>query len=134
MRFSKWDCTDVLRGAMSIFGGHGVMEDFSALPRLFRDAAINELWECPRNVLLTQIHRDLQRAVEWYRPAEFVQNILSGADAKVIQIFAEEIVALVAHPSLLQTDVKTREICEGWDSLCHRLFHAYQDVAHAEVI
>ena len=52
----------------------------------------------------------------------------------ILGIFAEEIVALVAHPSLLQTDVKTREICEGWDSLCHRLFHAYQDVAHAEVI
>jgi alkylation response protein AidB-like acyl-CoA dehydrogenase len=38
---ATWDCTDVLRGAMSIFGGHGVMEDFSARPRLFRDAAIN---------------------------------------------------------------------------------------------
>ena len=133
---ATWDCTDVLRGAgaMSIFGGHGVMEDFSALLRLFSDAAINELWEGPRNVLLTQIHRDLQRAKEWYRPAEFVQNILSGADAKVIQMFAEEIEALVAHPSLLEPDAETRNICERWDSLCHRLFHAYQDAAHAEVI
>jgi hypothetical protein len=84
--------------------------------------------------LLTQIHRDLQRAKEWYRPAEFVQNILSGSDAKVIQMLAEEIEVLVAHPSLLEPNAETHKICERWDSLCHRLFHAYQDVAHAEVI
>jgi hypothetical protein len=36
------------------------------LPRLFRDAAVNELWEGPRNVLLTQIHRDCRRAAELY--------------------------------------------------------------------
>jgi alkylation response protein AidB-like acyl-CoA dehydrogenase len=54
---ASWDCTDAIRGAMSVFGGHGVMEDFSVLPRLYRDAAVNELWEGPRNVLLTQMHR-----------------------------------------------------------------------------
>ena len=32
---------------ISIFGGHGVIEDFSALPRIFRDAMVNELWEGP---------------------------------------------------------------------------------------
>ncbi len=25
---ASWDCTDVIRLAMSLFGGHGVMEDF----------------------------------------------------------------------------------------------------------
>lgn len=50
------DAVDQLRMAMSIFGGHGVMEDFSSLPRLYRDAAVNELWEGPHNVLLSQIH------------------------------------------------------------------------------
>lgn len=53
-----------------------------------------------------------------------LQNILSGGDAKVIQMFAEEIEGLVAHPSLLEPDAETRKICERWDSLCHRLFHA----------
>ncbi len=61
---ASWDSTDVIREAMSIFGGHGVMEDFSSLPRIYRDSAVNELWEGPRNVLLTQIHRDLQRVAE----------------------------------------------------------------------
>ncbi|MDD5168292.1 MAG: acyl-CoA dehydrogenase family protein, partial [Syntrophales bacterium] len=40
---ASWYSTDVIREAMSIFGGHGVMEDFSSLPRLYRDSAINEL-------------------------------------------------------------------------------------------
>jgi hypothetical protein len=42
---ASWDCTDVIRQAMSVFGGHGIMEDFSSLPRRFRDSAINELWK-----------------------------------------------------------------------------------------
>ena len=75
-----WDAVDQLRMAMSIFGGHGVMEDFSSLPRLYRDAAVNELWEGPRNVLLSQIHRDLQQVQAVIRPAEFVGNLLAGAD------------------------------------------------------
>ena len=53
------ESTDVIRQAMSILGGNGVIEDFSCLPRLYRDSAVNELWEGPRNVLLAQIHRDL---------------------------------------------------------------------------
>ena len=65
------DAVDQLRLAMSIFGGHGVMEDFSCLPRLYRDAAVNELWEGPRNVLLSQIHRDLQQVKSWYSAGGF---------------------------------------------------------------
>mgnify|MGYP002700486110 CR=1 FL=1 len=53
-------CSDSARlndVAMSIFGGHGLMEDFSALPRMFRDAStLNGAWEGPRNLLLTRIY------------------------------------------------------------------------------
>ncbi|MCB9481407.1 MAG: acyl-CoA dehydrogenase family protein [Desulfobacteraceae bacterium] len=87
---SSWDCTDILRSAMSIFGGHGVMEDFSSLPRLYRDSAINELWEGPRNVLLTQIHRDFVKALSWYSPKEFVKSILKGSDEQIIEKLAKE--------------------------------------------
>jgi len=130
---ASWDCPDVLRLAMSLFGGHGVMEDFSALPRLYRDAAVNELWEGPRNVLLTQIHRDLQRAAPWYPPAEFVRSVLAGAPAGVVQQFVEEIETLLAHPDLLALNPETIEVCQRWDRFCHRLFHAYQDTALAMV-
>jgi hypothetical protein len=130
---ASWDCTDVIREAMSIFGGHGVMEDFSSLPRLYRDSAINELWEGPRNVLLTQIHRDLQQAAEWYEPAEFVANVLQGMDQTRIDELAAEIKAIVAHPHLFQMDDATLGICRRWDAFCHKFFHAYQDLALKEV-
>ena len=130
---ASWDATDISRSAMSIFGGHGVMEDFSALPRLFRDAAINEQWEGPRNVLLTQIHRDLQRVADWYPPREFVADILTGGDPAVIPDLASEADKLIAHPSLFDMTEETIAVCERWDRFCHRLFHAYQDQALLEV-
>lgn len=128
------DCTDVLRQAMSIFGGHGVMEDFSSLPRLFRDSVINELWEGPRNVLLTQIHRDFQRVTSWYRPSEFIRHILTGAgEERIRRSLSEEMETLIAHPNLFTMDEKTMDVCRRWDALCHEIFHAYQDMALAEV-
>jgi len=130
---ASWDCTDVIREAMSLFGGHGVMEDFSSLPRLYRDSAINELWEGPRNVLLTQIHRDLQRATPWYKPEEFVTEILQGLDQAQVNEMAEEIKALVAHPHLFGMDDATIVVCRRWDNFCQRFFHAYQDLAMEEL-
>jgi len=130
---TSWDSTDVIRVAMSIFGGHGLMECFSSLPRLYRDSAVNELWEGPRNVLLAQIHRDMQRVSEWYKPSEFIEDILHGADPEVVRKFSKGIVELVSHPSFLVPDEKTMEICKRWDNFCHDLFHAYQNIALAEV-
>jgi hypothetical protein len=130
---ASWDSTDVIRAAMSVFGGHGVMEDFSSLPRLFRDSAINELWEGPRNVLLTQIHRDFQRARSWYAPDEFVGQILAGADEALKASLSSEMEELLAHPHLFGMDDATIDVCGRWNSFCHRLFHAYQDCALREV-
>ena len=130
---ASWDCTDVIRTAMSMFGGHGVMEDFSCLPRLFRDSAINELWEGPRNVLLTQIHRDFQRARSWYAPAGFVRNILQGADESLVAGLSAEMEDLVGHPNLFAMDDKTMDVCGRWDGFCQKLYHAYQDCALKEI-
>ncbi|MDD9302344.1 MAG: acyl-CoA dehydrogenase family protein [Desulfobacter sp.] len=130
---AAWDSTDMVRLAMSIFGGHGVMEDFSSLPRLFRDSAINELWEGPRNVLLAQIHRDFQRASHWYPPDEVIKSLLSGADPAVVTPLEKEAKALVAHPSFFGPDTETLEVCRRWDKFCHDLTHAYQNLAMAEV-
>jgi alkylation response protein AidB-like acyl-CoA dehydrogenase len=128
------DSTDVLRKAMSIFGGHGIMEDFSALPRLFRDSAINELWEGPRNVLLTQMHRDLQRVSSWYPADAFVRDVLAGASEAVVGPLAEETAALVAHPSLLSPDDVTVAAAGRWGRLADALMHAIQEQALADVV
>lgn len=130
---ASWDATEVIRAAMSVFGGHGVIEDFSCLPRLYRDAAVNELWEGPRNVLLTQMHRDFQRASKWYNPSEFIENVLHHADAGVIAGLQAEIAELIAYPSLFEPGDQTIRICERWDAFCQRLYHAYQDQALTEV-
>ena len=128
------DSTDVIRLGMSIFGGHGIMEDFSSLPRLYRDSAINELWEGPRNVLITQIFGDLKKVSEWYNPADFVKDTLYGAPSPVIEALSEEIVEILSHPNLFQNDQKTIEVCERWDNFCDRLYHSYQDCALAEIV
>jgi len=129
---ASWDATDMLRLAMSVFGGHGVMEDFSSLPRLFRDAAINELWEGPRNVLLTQIHRDLLKAAAWYAPEIIVKDILSGADKTVIADLSARMKEL-SESNLLGEGDSSIIACEKWDIFCHDLFHAYQDMALGEI-
>ncbi len=130
---AAWDAVDSCRMAMSLFGGHGVMEDFSSLPRFYRDGAVNELWEGPRNVLLTQLHRDFQRVAEWYAPKGFVEDMLDGGDPQVVGALAEEMAELAAYPNLFEMNEKTMEICTRWDAYCQKLFNAYQDVALAEV-
>jgi alkylation response protein AidB-like acyl-CoA dehydrogenase len=130
---AAWDSTDILRQAMSIFGGHGVVEDFSSLPRLYRDSAVNELWEGPRNVLLTQIFRDIQRASSWYSPAELVQSILKGANPKVVGPLVEDAQRFTAYPDLFTLNEKTIDISRQWDRFCTQLTHAYQDLALSEV-
>jgi alkylation response protein AidB-like acyl-CoA dehydrogenase len=126
------DANDDARLGISVFGGHGVMEDFSSFPRMLRDGLVNELWEGPRNVLLTQMHRDFLRVAEWYPPVEFVADLLAGADAVVVGEFSREIQEMLSVPHLFEMNEKTLEICERWDDFCARLFHVYQDLALAE--
>jgi len=130
---TAWDSTECIHEAMSIFGGHGVMEDFSSLPRLYRDSAVNELWEGPRNVLLTQIYRDIQRVADWYDPAEFVRNLLEGADRTKVEKLEKEIKELIQYPDIYGMNPGTIEAWRRWDILCAELFHTYQNLALLEV-
>ena len=124
---------EMIRLAISFFGGHGIMEDFSCLPRFHRDAMVQELWEGPRNVLLTQIHRDFQRVADWYPLDEFVRDILMGADEDMVEPLAAEFQRLISHDSLLKNDAKTLSICQEWDKFSLELFKAFQMQALAEL-
>jgi alkylation response protein AidB-like acyl-CoA dehydrogenase len=121
------------RLAISFFGGHGIMEDFLSLPRFHRDAMINELWEGPRNVLLTQIHRDFQRVKEWYAPDDFVRDLLVVMDPDIVEPLAAEFLRIMSHETLLKNDKQTLAICRDWEKFSAELFHAYQDQALAEL-
>ncbi len=53
--------TQMVRLAIEVLGGNGTIEDFSPLPRLFRDSIVTESWEGTHNVLAAQTLRDMQR-------------------------------------------------------------------------
>lgn len=53
--------SDVVHRAIEVLGGNGTIEDFSPLPRLYRDAVVFESWEGTHNVLCAQVYRDCQR-------------------------------------------------------------------------
>lgn len=123
----------MIRLAISFFGGHGVMEDFLSLPRLHRDAMIMELWEGPRSVLLTQIHRDFQRVSNWYSSEEFIHDLLQGANSDKIKEYASEFKRIMDTESLLKNDAETLSICRDWEAFSNQLFIAYQEQALEEL-
>jgi alkylation response protein AidB-like acyl-CoA dehydrogenase len=53
--------TLVVRQGIEVLGGNGTIEDFSVLPRLYRDAIVYESWEGTHNVLVAQVLADLGR-------------------------------------------------------------------------
>ena len=53
--------TKVCRRGIEALGGNGTIEDFSPLPRLYRDSIVFESWEGTHNVLCAQALRDLAR-------------------------------------------------------------------------
>jgi acyl-CoA dehydrogenase len=53
--------TRAVRRGIEVLGGNGTIEDFSPLPRLWRDAIVFESWEGTHNVLCAQVLRDLTR-------------------------------------------------------------------------
>jgi acyl-CoA dehydrogenase len=53
--------TRACRRGIEALGGNGTIEDFSPLPRLWRDAIVFESWEGTHNVLCQQVLRDLAR-------------------------------------------------------------------------
>jgi acyl-CoA dehydrogenase len=53
--------TKVVRRGIETLGGNGTIEDFSPLPRLYRDAIVFESWEGTHNVLCAQVLRDLEK-------------------------------------------------------------------------
>lgn len=54
--------TGSVREAVLVFGGNGICEDFTVLPRLLRDSMIIETWEGAHNTLCLQILRDARRS------------------------------------------------------------------------
>ncbi len=67
-----------VRDAILVFGGNGIVEDFTVLPRLLRDALIIETWEGTHNTLCLQLLRDLPRFDFAGRWRAAVGDVLTG--------------------------------------------------------
>lgn len=130
---TAYDSVDALRKGISIFGGHGVIEDFCSLPRIFRDAAVNELLEGPRNVLLMQLFRDIVRAVEFYPADQFLGDLLSGAPQTEIAELSRRTMEFAADPPFQKLDEGSRRRAVAWEQFIVDIFRAYQEAALREV-
>ena len=82
--------SDVVHRAIEVLGGNGTIEDFSPLPRLYRDAVVFESWEGTHNVLCAQVQRDCVRlglldVVEHWIQGELAQVTHDDASVHVIE-------------------------------------------------
>jgi hypothetical protein len=130
---TAYDAVDCLRKGISIFGGHGVIEDFCSLARIYRDAAVNELWEGPRNVLLMQVFRDIGRAAEFYPPDQFLGDLLSGARETEIAALGRRAMEFAAKPPFQKLDEASRRRAIAWEEFIVDVFRIYQETALREV-
>jgi alkylation response protein AidB-like acyl-CoA dehydrogenase len=71
--------TRMVRNGIEVLGGNGTIEDFSILPRLYRDAIVLESWEGTHNTLCLQVLRDFQQRAmhsEWFTEIRHrIQNL-----------------------------------------------------------
>ena len=77
----------VVHHGIEILGGNGTIEDFSPLPRLYREMPVEESWEGPHNTMMAQILRDALKSK--------MHDALLGQ--------AEDTLLGVKHPALAAT-------------------------------
>ncbi|QBK26326.1 acyl-CoA dehydrogenase family protein [Ureibacillus thermophilus] len=123
--YTSKEAVENLRLAISLFGGNGAIEDFNDIARLFRDSIVNELWEGPRNVLLSQIYRDLQKS-KW--PLTIVlQEMFPHLSIKEIRRYAEEISSIMQINLVDLPNKDNMRAARRWEALWEELFVSYQE-------
>jgi hypothetical protein len=75
------DAVLAVHHAIEILGGNGTIEDLSPLPRLWREAPVQESWEGPHNTLMAQVLRDALRSKMHDALAARTQELLLEASA-----------------------------------------------------
>jgi len=87
--------TTRVHDAMMLLGGNGIEERFSALPRLWRDAAIMETWEGPHGLLLTRSLMDLLKFGAAEDPVAWTSLLIGdGAEASVVAPLGDRLGAI----------------------------------------
>ena len=109
--------TDVARDGIEVLGGNGTIEDFSVLPRLYRDAIVVESWEGTHNTLCAQVLRDFATR-DLHRP--WLRQLEIEIDA-------------ITHPELADEATLARELHRDVTALIVRLVAAEPDRASARI-
>jgi acyl-CoA dehydrogenase len=78
--------TRCVRRGIEALAGNGTIEDFSPLPRLYRDAIVFESWEGTHNVLCDQVQRDLVRLDALDLVLERVRGCLPAGDGDAAKV------------------------------------------------
>jgi alkylation response protein AidB-like acyl-CoA dehydrogenase len=74
----------VVHHAIEVLGGNGTIEDFSPLPRLYREVPVQESWEGPHNTLMAQMLRDAARSKMHDAVLSAAQEMLVGVRAPAL--------------------------------------------------
>jgi acyl-CoA dehydrogenase len=122
--------TKVVRRGIETLGGNGTIEDFSPLPRLWRDAIVFESWEGTHNVLCAQVLRDLARfgavelAVDRARaPSELAERLQRSVDEPELGALRvrRQLTELVRRLQVRRLDgasaelIERRQLTPAWD-------------------
>ncbi len=112
-------CTQRLHDAMMVLGGNGIEERFSALPRLWRDAAILETWEGPHGLLLARSLLELHKFGAADDPRGMTRLLLgSGAADEVAEELGGRLGGLLALGESVERAVGFRDWASDlYDSL-----------------
>jgi len=113
--------TPVVREALECVGGNGYVEE-SIMPRLYREAPLNAIWEGAGNVIALDVLRALQRAPESGQAFLDELELARGAD-RIYDTELDQLRQLVTRPNLEERDarrlVERLAVCWG-ASLCLR--------------
>ncbi|UCF68506.1 MAG: acyl-CoA dehydrogenase family protein [Acidobacteriota bacterium] len=117
--------TLTVREAIEILGGNGTIEEFSVLPRLYRDAIVIESWEGTHNTLCAQVLRDFavrRLHVPWLRQAkaeidELTHAALAEQAARARELHAD-VAARIARVLASEPEQAAAHIRHVVDRMC----------------
>lgn len=114
--------TSLIKDAIILHGGNGILNDFSCLPRLLNDSIINETWEGAHAILMDHALSSCDRprcmkALE----SEITESVNLGGAYPKIQKQVND--AFTLYKALLQKDEIFREL--NRDKMCRILYSLF---------
>ncbi|MCH7670157.1 MAG: acyl-CoA dehydrogenase family protein [Acidobacteria bacterium] len=96
--------TPVIREAMECFGGGGYVEE-NILPRLYREAPVNAIWEGSGNVIALDVLRVLYKTPEAFDA--FFTEVAERTNSGVVRSAVDDLRGAIADPDQLERRART---------------------------